>query len=222
MTAVYRLSVTQAEKDAITRILGELRRRGPDPDDPQGPEHPDLDCDTDPGADLHPADHDRGALLGLLGQLLGGPCRGRSPDLCRPAGLQPQTRPRRRRRRLRIMVNDNTTQHRPGEPTVSNAPTSTSRYVWWEALVGFVLGGTLAIVSVLADTGQVYDEAGDTTVEQSSFTAGLAIGAFLIALVAAAIGALIGLLIGLLRRRRYKAQEMMVAQYDGPSLRKEL
>lgn len=104
---------------------------------------------------------------------------------------------------------------------MSNAPISTSRYVWWGALVGFVLGGTLAIVSLLADTGQVYNEAGDTTVEQSSFTVGLAIGAFLIALVVAAIGALIGLLIGLLRRRRYEAQGMVVSPYDGPSLRKQ-
>lgn len=101
---------------------------------------------------------------------------------------------------------------------MSNAPKSKSRYVWWGALVGFVLGGALAIVSLLADTGQVYDEAGDTTVEQSSFTVGLAIGAFLIALVVAAIGALIGLL----RRRRYEAQGMVVSPHDAPSLRKQL
>lgn len=104
---------------------------------------------------------------------------------------------------------------------MSSAPKTRSRYVWWGALVGFVLGGTLAIVSLLADAGQVYDEAGDTTVEQSSFTVGLAIGSFLIALGVAAIGALIGLLIGLLKRRRYEAQAMVVAQHDGPSLRKE-
>ena len=103
---------------------------------------------------------------------------------------------------------------------MSSAPKNRSRYVWWGALVGLVLGGTLAIVSLLADAGQVYDEAGDTTVEQSSFTVGLAIGSFLIALGVAAIGALIGLLIGLLKRRRHEAQAM-VAQHDGPSLRKE-
>lgn len=104
---------------------------------------------------------------------------------------------------------------------MSNAPKNKSRYVWWGALVGFVLGGTLAIVSLLADAGQVYDESGDTAAEQSGFTVGLAIGSFLIALTVAAIGALIGLLIGLLKRRRYEAPGMVASQHDGPSLRKE-
>ncbi|MBD0862608.1 hypothetical protein IA539_15510 [Gordonia sp. zg691] len=105
---------------------------------------------------------------------------------------------------------------------MSNAPKNKSRYIVWGALVGFVLGGTLAIVSLLADGGQVYDEAGDTTVQQSSFTVGLAIGSFMIALGVAAIGALIGLLIGLFKRRRHAAQAMVVSEDDRrPSMRKE-